>query len=109
MNCYYYLLLLAIVFEVFGTTCMKLSEGFSKLVPSILIFVFYAISFTVFTFALKKLDVGIAYAIWAGLGTALITIIGIFWFREPVNALKMASLALVVVGVIGLNLSDRLS
>lgn len=109
MNYYYYLLLLAIVFEVFGTTCMKLSEGFSKILPSILIFVFYAISFTVFTFALKKLDVSIAYAIWAGLGTALITIIGIFWFREPVNALKMASLILVVIGVVGLNLSDRLS
>ena len=109
MNYYYYLLLLAIVFEVFGTTCMKLSEGFSKLLPSILIFVFYAISFTVFTFALKKLDVSIAYAIWAGLGTALITVIGIFWFKEPVNALKMASLVLVVVGVVGLNLSDRLS
>jgi len=109
MNYYYYLLLLAIVFEVFGTTCMKLSEGFSKLLPSILIFVFYAISFTVFTVALKKLDVSIAYAIWAGLGTALITVIGIFWFREPVNALKMASLVLVVVGVVGLNLSDRLS
>ncbi len=108
MNYYYYLLLLAIVFEVFGTTCMKLSEGFSKLIPSILIFVFYAISFTVFTFALKKLDVSIAYAIWAGLGTALITIIGIFWFKEPVNALKMASLILVVIGVVGLNLSDRL-
>ena len=106
---YYYLLLLAIIFEVFGTTCMKLSEGFSKLLPSILIFVFYAISFTVFTFALKKLDVSIAYAIWAGLGTALITVIGIFWFKEPVNALKMASLVLVVVGVVGLNLSDRLS
>ncbi len=109
MNYYYTLLLLAIVFEVFGTTCMKLSEGFSKLLPSILIFVFYAISFTVFTFALKKLDVGIAYAIWAGLGTALITIVGIFWFREPVNALKMVSLLLVVIGVVGLNLSDRLS
>jgi len=109
MNYYYTLLLLAIVFEVFGTTCMKLSEGFSKLLPSILIFVFYAISFTFFTFALKKLDVSIAYAIWAGLGTALITVIGIYWFREPVNALKMASLLLVVIGVVGLNLSDRLS
>jgi small multidrug resistance pump len=105
----YYLLLLAIVFEVCGTTCMKLSLGFSRLLPSILIFVFYGISFFFFTLALKGIDVSIAYAIWAGLGTALITVVGIFWFREPVNFLKMISLFIVVVGVIGLNLSDRIT
>ncbi|MDD2615124.1 MAG: multidrug efflux SMR transporter [Methanosarcina sp.] len=105
----YYLLLLAIVFEVCGTTCMKLSLGFSRLLPSILIFVFYGISFFFFTLALKGIDVSIAYAIWAGLGTALITVVGIFWFREPVNFLKMISLFVVVVGVIGLNLSDRIT
>jgi small multidrug resistance pump len=106
---YYYLLLLAIAFEVCGTTCMKLSNGFSKLIPSILIFVFYAASFSVFTLALKKIDVSIGYAIWAGLGTAIITVIGIFWFKEPVNALKMISLIVVIAGVIGLNLSGRIT
>lgn len=106
---YYFLLLLAIGFEVCGTTCMKLSQSFSKFLPSILIFVFYAMSFFFFTLALKGLDVSIAYAIWAGLGTALITIVGIFWFKESVNTLKMLSLFIVVVGVIGLNLSDRIS
>lgn len=106
---YYYLLLLAILFEVCGTTCMKLSEGFSKLIPSVLIFVFYAISFFFFTLALKGLDVSIAYAIWAGLGTALITAVGIFWFKEPASALKLISLVVVVAGVIGLHLSDRVT
>ena len=106
---YYYLLLLAIAFEVFGTTCMKLSQGFSKLLPSILIFVFYALSFFFLTLALKGIDVSISYAIWAGLGTAFITVIGIFWFKEPVNALKMVSLIVVVAEVIGLNLSDRMT
>jgi small multidrug resistance pump len=105
----YYLLLLAIAFEVCGTTCMKLSQGFSKLLPSVLIFVFYALSFFFLTLALKGIDVSISYAIWAGLGTALITVIGIFWFKEPVNALKMVSLIVVVAGVIGLNLSDRMA
>ena len=105
----YFLLLLAIGFEVCGTTCMKFSEGFSKLLPSILIFVFYALSFSLFTLALKGIDVSIAYAIWAGMGTALITVVGIFWFKEPVNALKMLSLFVVVAGVIGLNLSDSVS
>lgn len=88
---------------------MKLSNGFSKLIPSILIFVFYAASFSIFTLALKRIDVSIGYAIWAGLGTALITVIGIFWFKEPVNALKMVSLIVVIAGVIGLNLSGRIS
>ncbi|MDQ1275539.1 MAG: small multidrug resistance pump [Euryarchaeota archaeon] len=106
---YYYLLLLAIVFEVCGTTCMKLSEGFSKLIPSVLIFVFYAISFFFFTLALKGIDVSIAYAIWAGLGTALITVVGMLWFREPASALKLISLAVVVAGVIGLHVSDRVT
>ncbi|WP_048141141.1 DMT family transporter [Methanosarcina horonobensis] len=106
---YYYLLLLAILFEVCGTTCMKLSEGFSKLIPSVLIFVFYAISFFFFTLALKGIDVSIAYAVWAGLGTAFITIVGIFWFREPASALKTISLVVVVAGVIGLHLSDKVT
>jgi small multidrug resistance pump len=104
---HYYLLLLAIMFEVCGTTCMKLSEGFSKLIPSVLIFVFYAVSFFFFTLALKGIDVSIAYAIWAGLGTALITVVGIFWFREPASALKLISLVVVIAGVIGLHLSER--
>jgi small multidrug resistance pump len=105
----YYLLLMAIAFEVCGTTCMKLSQGFSKLIPSVLIFVFYALSFFLFTMSLKRIDVSIAYAIWAGLGTALIAVIGIFGFKEPVNALKMVSLLVIVAGVIGLNLSDRMT
>jgi small multidrug resistance pump len=106
---HYYLLLMAIAFEVCGTTCMKLSQGFSKLIPLVLIFVFYALSFFLFTMSLKRIDVSIAYAIWAGLGTALIAVIGIFGFKGPVNALKMVSLLVIVAGVIGLNLSDRMT
>jgi small multidrug resistance pump len=59
------LLIVAIILEVCGTTCMKLSESFSKLVPSILIFVFYGLSFTVFTLALRRIDISVAYAVWA--------------------------------------------
>ena len=70
----------AILLEVAGTSCMKLSEGFTKLIPSVLIFVFYSLSFAGLTIALKKLDVGIAYAVWAGIGTALIAVIGIIYF-----------------------------
>ena len=98
-------LTLAILLEVSGTTCMKLSEGFTKVVPSILLFVFYTLSFGMLTLALKKLDVSIAYAVWSGMGTALIAAIGVFWFREPATALKFISLGLIIIGVVGLNLS----
>ena len=98
------ILSLAIALEVAGTTSMKLSDGFTKLVPSILIFVFYAASFVALTFALKKIDLGIAYAIWASVGTAMITVIGILWFREPATAVKALSILLIIGGVIGLHL-----
>ncbi len=98
-------LVLAILLEVCGTTCMKLSEGFTKLVPSILLFVFYTLSFGMLTMALKKLEVSVAYAVWSGMGTALIATIGVLWFKEPVTALKLISLGLIILGVVGLNLS----
>jgi len=100
------LLAVAIAFEVAGTTSMKLSEGFTKTVPSVLIFVFYAASFTAFTLALKKIEVSIAYAIWAGAGTALIAAIGIIYFRETATTLKFISILLIIVGVVGLNLNS---
>lgn len=95
----------AIALEVAGTTSMKLSAGFARLGPSLLIFIFYAMSFTALTFALKGIDVSLAYAIWSGIGTALITIIGILYFQEPLTLLKTISVGLIVIGVIGLNLS----
>lgn len=98
-------LTLAIAFEVAGTTCMKLSEGFTRLWPSVMIFVCYALCAGFITLALQKLEIAVAYAIWAGLGTALIAIVGILYFKEPVNAVKIASLALIVAGIGGLNLS----
>ena len=98
-------LILAILLEVAGTTAMKFSDGFSKLLPSVLIFVCYAFSFIALTFALKKFEMGIAYAIWAGIGTVLITTIGIIYFKESANLLKFGSVLLIIIGVIGLHLS----
>ena len=96
----------AIFFEVAGTTCMKLSEGFTRPLPSALIFVFYGVAFTLLTLALKKLDVSVAYAVWSAVGTAVIAGIGIIWFKEPLTALKVVSLLLIVAGVVGLNLGS---
>jgi small multidrug resistance pump len=93
--------------EVIGTTNMKLSEGFTKTLPSILMFVFYVFSFAFLTLALKKIDLSLTYAIWSGVGTALIATIGFLYFKEPVTAIKIGSIALIVIGVIGLMLVER--
>ncbi|MEH2419358.1 DMT family transporter [Nostoc sp.] len=98
-------LIAAILFEVSGTTCMKLSQGFTKIGPSILIVVFYGFCFTFLTLALKRLEVSVAYSVWAGLGTVLIAIIGIIWFRESATLIKLISIGLIIMGVIGINAS----
>lgn len=102
----WFLLVAAILLEVAGTTAMKLSYGFTRLLPSILLFTFYALSFAALTIALKRIEVSTAYAIWSGLGTVLIALIGIWFFNESVSPLKVASIALVILGVIGLNLGN---
>lgn len=96
----------AITLEVAGTISMKLSDGFARLVPSLLIVVFYLASFALLTLALKKIDVGVAYAVWAGVGTALVAIIGVSCFKEPMTALKLLGIFLIIAGVISLNLGD---
>ena len=101
----WFLLALAIILEVAGTTCMKLSGGFKEILPTVLVFVFYGLSFTAFIYALKTIDLSITYAIWAGLGLALIAAIGILYFKEPVSVQRMVFIGLILVGVIGLSLS----
>jgi small multidrug resistance pump len=95
----------AIFLEVGGTIAMKVSDGLSKATPSIIMTVCYIASLALLTLALKKIELSIAYAIWAGVGTALIAIVGILYFKEPATAIKLLSLALIIAGVVGLNLS----
>ena len=97
----------AILFEVAGTTCMRLSESFSKLTPSILIFVFYAISFALNTLVTRTLGLSVVYAVWSGVGTVLTALIGFIYFKEPATALKMGSAGLIVIGVCGLHAASR--
>ena len=97
-------LLIAILTEVVGTTLMKVSQGLTRLLPSIFMFVLYGISFVFMALALKKIEVSTAYAIWSGLGTALIACIGIIWFRESLNLPKLAGIILIIGGVLLLNL-----
>jgi small multidrug resistance pump len=97
------LLLIAILLEVAGTTNMKLSEGFSKLVPSVLVLFFYALSIIALTFAINRLEVSVAYAIWSGLGTALVAIIGLWFFQESITITKVIALVLIIIGVVMLH------
>lgn len=103
MHSAWYFLSGAILFEVAGTTCMKLSRGFSEITPSIMMFVFYACAFALNTVAVKTIELSVAYAIWSGVGTALTGAIGILYFKEPATAIKMVSLTLIVIGVMGLH------
>lgn len=84
---------------------MKLSKGFTQIVPSVFMFLFYAASFVMLTLALKKIEVGVAYAVWAGVGTALIATVGILYFHESTSILKIVSILLIIIGVVGLNIS----
>jgi len=104
----YLYLFLAVVLEVLGTVCVEKSRGFTNIVPSVLLFISYASSFTFLTFAVKKIDVSIAYAIWTGSACVLMAILGKLWFKEPINTLKIVSLGLIVAGVIGSGLSVRI-
>jgi len=106
---YWFYLALAILFEVLGTTSMKLSEGFSKIVPSVAMLLFYILSLAALTMALKKIEMSVAYAIWAGVGTALITIIGLFLFKEELTLFKIVSILFIIAGVVGLHLSSQSS
>ena len=100
-------LLAAILFEVAGITSMKLSRGFSEPAPSVAVLVLYLLSAIAVIMALKRLDLSMVYAIWAGVGTALAAMIGMACFREPLTLFKIGSLALVILGVVGLSLDAR--
>ncbi|MET9092752.1 DMT family transporter [Streptomyces cyaneofuscatus] len=100
----YGLLAAAIAAEVAGTTAMKYSEGFTRLWPSIGTAVGYLIAFTLLAQTLKTLSVGTAYAIWAGVGTAAVALIGILFLGESSSPVKIVGVGLIVVGVVVLNL-----
>lgn len=100
------LLVVAILLEVAGTTAMKLSDGFSHLLPSILIYVLYALSLTVFPFSLKAIELSTAYAVWSGLGTTVTAIIGFVYFKDTVTFVKIAALTAIIGGCIVLKFAD---
>lgn len=100
----YLLLAGAILSEVLATTAMKYSDGFSRLWPSVGTAVGYVLAFLLLAQTLKSMSVGTAYAIWAGVGTALIAAIGMVFLGESASGLKVLGVVLVIAGVVVLNM-----
>jgi small multidrug resistance pump len=96
------LLSLAILAEVGATIALRVSDGFSRPMPSAIVVVGYGISFWFLALALKDIPVSLTYAIWSGVGTALVAVAGVVAFDETMNVMKFASLAIIVLGVAGL-------
>lgn len=99
------IVIVAGLFEVAMALCLKASKGFSEVVPSAGFLVFAVTSFGLLTYALKSLDVGAAYAVWVGIGAVGTAALGMLFMGDQVSALKIGALALIVIGVVGLNLA----
>lgn len=96
---------LAILSEVVGTLLFKVSDGFARIVPTLVVICFYVLSYYFFNLSLKKMDLGTAYAVWSGLGTALLAGIGILFFNETFTIGRLVAILLIIAGVILLNLN----
>ena len=99
------ILFFAIVFEVAGTLTLKFTEGMTRLWPTVLMFAFYLASLFGLSMAVSRIPVGTAYAVWSGLGTLMVAVVGILWFKEQATVLRGVSMVLIVIGVAGLYLT----
>jgi quaternary ammonium compound-resistance protein SugE len=102
----WFLLCVAGVFETAWAVGLKYSDGFSRLVPSVLTVGAMAASIVLLSIALKSLPVGTAYAVWTGIGAAGTAVLGMYLFEEPATVLRLASIALVIAGIAGLKLAS---
>ena len=100
------ILTVAILLELSGTTCLKLSHGFTRFLPSVGVVVFYLGSFYLMAQSLKSMEVGIVYAIWSGVGTALIAVVGVLAFGESVTAFKILGLLMIIGGTFLLRMAS---
>ena len=102
-------LFLAIAFEVVGTMALKYSDGFKKLIPSLVVLVGYGASFYLFSLVLKYIPLGVAYAIWGGVGIILISLIGFFVFKQRFDLPGLIGIVLIVAGTLVLNLFSKMT
>jgi small multidrug resistance pump len=97
---HYVFLFLAIIAETIGTAALQTSNQFTKLVPSIVVVVAYAVSFYLLAYALKFMPVGIVYALWSGLGIVAIAAIGYFWFGQALDGAAVFGITLILIGIL---------
>lgn len=104
----YLILATAIFFEVVGTSALKASDGFTKLMPSLMVVVAYALSFYLLSLALRSFGVGFAYAIWSGFGIVLVASAGVLFFGEKIDLAAIIGFGLIIAGIVILNLYSGL-
>jgi len=107
MPMHYVHLLVAIVFEVVATSALKAANGFTVLIPSVIVVVGYGLAFYFLSLTLKVMPVGVTYAIWAGLGVVLVTIVGALVYRQVPDGYAMLGIGLIMAGVIIINLLSK--
>ena len=102
-------MLVAIVAEVFATSALKASAGFTRWAPSVAVILGYGAAFWLLSLALKNIPIGIAYAVWAGLGIVLIALAGMVVYGERPDAAAVVGMALIITGVMVMNLMSKMS
>lgn len=103
----YLYLAVAIVFEVIGSSCIKASDGFTKLAPTVFTVIAFVICFYSFSIALKSIPLGIAYASWAGLGIVLTALVSVFIFKQNLDLPAILGMLLIISGVVVINLFSK--
>jgi small multidrug resistance pump len=103
----YLYLAIAIISEVIGTSALKASNEFTRLIPSIIVIIGYSAAFYFMTLTLRTIPLGITYAIWSGLGIVLVTITGIFLYRQIPDTAAVIGMGLIVAGVIVIHLFSK--
>ncbi len=101
------ILFFAILSEVIATSSLKYSEGFTKPIPSIIVAVGYGLSFYLLSIALKTMPIGVAYAIWSGVGLVLTVIAGIILWRETLDWAKVTGIVLILAGIVLINVFSK--
>jgi small multidrug resistance pump len=103
----YLYLTIAVVFEVVATTALKETQGFTRLVPSLIVVVGYGFAFYFLALVLRTMPVGVVYALWSGAGILLVTAIGWLWFKQVLDIPALGGMALILAGVVVINLFSR--
>lgn len=103
------ILFLAILSEVIGTTALKLSDGFTKLVPGVIVVLGYGASFYLLSISLKVIPIGLAYAIWSGVGIVLTVIAGMIIWRESLDWARVTGTLLIILGILIINLFSKVT